>query len=242
LTRRHAGGKTTSTLLWLRVSGKIAHLLSGAANMDFTLFLRFFTRGAALGLTAAATPGSLQTLLISETLLGGFKRGARMTLAPLITDAPIIVAVLLILNQVSPTVLRILSIAGGLFVLYLAWGLWPQWRQNARVTTPVEGAQPIGWKGLWRAAIVNWLNPNPYLFWTLVGGPTLIAALNESIAYGVAFLVGMYGVFVGGMLVIVAVFHFARNLGPRIVRSMLLMGIGVLAILGIVLLTQGLLG
>jgi threonine/homoserine/homoserine lactone efflux protein len=52
--------------------------------MDLTLFLRFFSQGAALGLTAAATPGSLQTLLISETLLGGFKRGARVTLAPLI--------------------------------------------------------------------------------------------------------------------------------------------------------------
>jgi hypothetical protein len=39
------------------------------------LFSSFFWQGAALGLTAAATPGSLQTLLISETLLGGFKRG-----------------------------------------------------------------------------------------------------------------------------------------------------------------------
>jgi threonine/homoserine/homoserine lactone efflux protein len=215
---------------------------AGIVNLAITLFLRFFTRGAALGLTAAATPGSLQTLLISETLLGGFKRGARITLAPLITDAPIIVAVLLILNQVSPTVLRLLSIAGGIFVLYLAWSLWKQWRQSPNVTTLVEGAQPIGWKGLWRAVIVNWLNPNPYLFWTLVGGPTLIAALNQAIAYGVAFLVGMYGVFIGGMLIIVAVFHFARNLGPRIVRGMLLISIGVLAILGVVLLAQGLAG
>jgi threonine/homoserine/homoserine lactone efflux protein len=73
--------------------------------MDPSLLVRFFLQGAALGLTAAATPGSLQTLLISETLLGGIKRGARVTLAPLITDAPIIIAVLLILNQVPPVVL-----------------------------------------------------------------------------------------------------------------------------------------
>ncbi len=59
----------------------------------FTLFLRFFAgRGGADG---GGDAGSLQTLLISETLLGGFKRGARITLAPLITDAPIIIAVLL---------------------------------------------------------------------------------------------------------------------------------------------------
>ena len=206
------------------------------------LFSSFFWQGAALGLSAAATPGSLQTLLISETLLGGFKRGARITLAPLITDAPIIIAVLLILNQVPPAVLRLLSIAGGLFVLYLAWSLLKQWQRSPQAAATASGAQPIGWKGLWRAAIVNWLNPNPYLFWTLVGGPTLIAALNQSLAYAAAFLVGMYGVFIAGMLIIVAVFHFARNLGPRMVRGMLLISIGVLTLLGVVLLAQGLLG
>jgi threonine/homoserine/homoserine lactone efflux protein len=210
--------------------------------VDFALFFSFFSQGSALGFTAAATPGSLQTLLISETLLGGFKRGARITLAPLITDAPIIIAVLLILNQVSSTVLRILSIAGGLFVLYLTWGLFKQWRQGTQVKTNAESAQPIGWKGLWRASIVNWLNPNPYIFWTLVGGPTLIAALNQAIAYGVAFLVGMYSVFIGSMLIIVAVFHFTRNFGPRVVRSLLLISIGVLAIFGVLLLTRGLRG
>ncbi len=208
--------------------------------MDLTALPRFFLQGAALGLSAAATPGSLQTLLISETLLGGFKRGARITLAPLITDAPIIVAVLLILNQVPPVVLRALSIAGGLFVLYLTWGLLKQWQSGAQIRTSVEGARPIGWRGLWRAAIVNWLNPNPYLFWTLVGGPTLIAALNQSVAYGVAFLVGMYGVFVGSMLIIAAVFHLARNLGPRVVRGLLLVSSVVLAIFGVLLLMRGL--
>jgi len=213
--------------------------------VDFALFFGFFSQGAALGFTAAATPGSLQTLLISETLLGGFKRGARITLAPLITDAPIIVAVLLILNQMSPVVLRALSIAGGLFVLYLAWSLFKQWRRDmsrsgTQAKINVEGAQPIGWKGLWRASIVNWLNPNPYIFWTLVGGPTLIAALNQAIAYGVAFLVGMYSVFIGSMLIIVAVFHFTRNLGPRVVRGLLLISIVVLAIFGALLLTRGL--
>ncbi len=220
--------------------------------MGFALFFSFFSQGAALGFTAAATPGSLQTLLISETLLGGFKRGARITLAPLITDAPIIVAVLLVLNQVSTVALRVLSLAGGLFVMYLAWSLLKQWRRDASrcdasgrgtlVKVNVEGAQSIGWKGLWRAAIVNWLNPNPYIFWTLVGGPTLTAALNQSAAHGAAFLVGMYGVFLSSMLIIVAVFHFARHLGPRVVRGLLLISIGVLAIFGVLLLTRGLWG
>jgi threonine/homoserine/homoserine lactone efflux protein len=213
--------------------------------VDF--LIRYFLQGAALGISAAATPGSLQTLLISETLLGGFKRGARITLAPLITDAPIIIAVLFVLQRVPPIVVQILSLAGGVFVLNLAWSLLKQWRrdksrQGMQMQANVEGAQPIGWRGLWRASIVNWLNPNPYIFWTLVGGPTLIAALNQSIGYGVAFLVGMYGVFLGSMLIIVAVFHYARNLGPRVVRGILLISIVALAIFGVLLLTRGLWG
>jgi threonine/homoserine/homoserine lactone efflux protein len=213
--------------------------------MEVSLFVRFFSQGAALGLTAAATPGSLQTLLISETLLGGIKRGARVTLAPLITDAPIIVAVLFVLQRVPPIVVQILGLAGGVFVLTLAWGLFKQWRRDMsrhdpQATVAVANTQPISWKGLWRASIVNWLNPNPYVFWTLVGGPTLIAALNQSVWYGVAFLVGMYSVFIGGMLIIAAVFHFARSLGPRVVRGLLLISIGVLAIFGILLIQRGL--
>jgi threonine/homoserine/homoserine lactone efflux protein len=208
--------------------------------MDFSLLVRFFLQGAALGLTAAATPGSLQTLLISETLLGGLKRGARVTLAPLITDAPIIVAVLFVLQRVPPIVVQILSLAGGVFVLYLAWGLFKQWRAGVAIETEVTATQPIGWKGLWRASIVNWLNPNPYLFWTLVGGPTLIAALNQAVWYGVAFLVGMYSVFIGGMLAIAVVFHQARRLGPRIVRGLLLISIGILVIFGSLLIQRGL--
>jgi len=210
--------------------------------MDLSLLVRFFSQGAALGLTAAATPGSLQTLLISETLLGGIKRGARVTLAPLITDAPIIIAVLFVLQRVPPIVVQVLSVAGGVFVLYLAWGLFKQWRAGVAIETEVAATQPIGWKGLWRASIVNWLNPNPYLFWTLVGGPTLIAAMSQAVWYGVAFLVGMYSVFIGGMLAIAIVFHKALRFGPRIVRGLLLLSIGILVIFGILLLQWGLLG
>jgi threonine/homoserine/homoserine lactone efflux protein len=158
----------------------------------------------------------------------------------LITDAPIIVAVLFVLQRVPPIVVQILSLAGGVFVLYLAWGLWKQWRQGQQVTVAVEGVQPVGWNGLWRASIVNWLNPNPYLFWTLVGGPTLIAALDQSVWYGVAFLVGMYSVFIGGMLLIAVVFHQARRLGPRMVRGLLLISIGILVVFGVLLIQRGL--
>jgi len=55
-------------------------------------------------------------------------------------------------------------------------------------------------------------------------------------------LVGMYCVFISIMLIIVAVFHYARNLGPQVVRGLLLLSIGILVIFGILLLQRGLRG
>lgn len=202
--------------------------------------LSLFVRGAALGISAAASPGPLQALLISETLLGGVRRGARVTLAPLVSDAPIVVLVLLVLRRMPPSGIAALSIAGGAYVLWLALGMWRQWRTagNGQVQDP--HAASIGWMGLRRAVVVNLLNPNPYVFWMLVSGPILVTALGQSPLHGVAFVGGFYGVFVAAMLVIVVLFHQARRLGPRFVRAMLLLSIAILVAFGALLIRQGL--
>src|SRR3972149_1542398 len=77
-------------------------------RLDTALLATFFLQGAALGITAGASPGPLQT--------------------PLVSDVPIVLFMLFILKQLSPVIIRMLGLAGGLFVLYLAWGLWKQWR------------------------------------------------------------------------------------------------------------------
>ena len=201
--------------------------------------LSFFLRGAVLGLSAAASPGPLQTLLISETLLGGFRRGARVALAPLVTDAPILAVVLVLLRRMPPLVVQMLGIAGGLFVLYLACGMWRQWRTTADGDVTAEPLYDAGWKGLRRAVLLNWVNPNPYAFWLLVSGPILLAALARSMVDAAAFVIGFYGVLVGGMLAVALVFDHARRLGPRVVRALLLASVVMLAAFGVLLLRQG---
>lgn len=199
-------------------------------------------QGAALGVSAAASPGVLQTLLISESLLGGFKRAWPIAFAPLVSDLPIIVLMLVVLKQLPPVAVRLLGLGGGLFVLYLAWGLWKQWRAKAAqdYKTIETGGSP--WSMLRRAALTNLLNPNPYLFWGLVGGPILLGALDQSALHAGAFVIGMYGVFISLLLALIAVFHFARRLGPQIVRGLLLISIGLLVVLGGVLIVRGVTG
>jgi threonine/homoserine/homoserine lactone efflux protein len=201
--------------------------------------LTYFLQGAALGFAAAITPGSFQTYLISESLSGGWRRGAPVAFAPLLSDLPIILLSLFLLNQLPESFLRIISIAGGAFALYLAWRLWNSWRKGADL--PEEGTNSSQ-GSLQRGVIANFLTPGPYLFWALVSGPILLAALRQSIAFGAAFLIGFYGVMILSLLGIALVFSQARRLGPRVVHILLLLSIIILVIFAALLLMQGIFG
>jgi len=207
--------------------------------MNDATILSLLLQGAALGFAAAITPGTFQTYLISESLSGGFRRAAPVAFAPLISDAPIIIFSLLVLNQLPPYFLRLVSLAGGIFALYLAWRLWLSWRSGTEIQ--VDDDEPN--KGsLRRGVIANFLTPGPYLFWTLVTGPILLEAGRQSLAFGAAFLIGFYGIMIAGLLGIALLISQARRLGPRVVRGLLLLSCIILVIFGGLLITQGLFG
>ncbi len=104
--------------------------------------LSFFAQGAAIGLTAAGAPGPLLTYLISRSLSGGWRQGALVALGPLISDPFIVVTILLLLDRVPPSFLLVISLLGGMYVLYLAWGSIKQWRKGSQEIA-VGGKQPI---------------------------------------------------------------------------------------------------
>jgi threonine/homoserine/homoserine lactone efflux protein len=209
--------------------------------MQTSLLLSLTLQGAALGLTAAASPGPFQTLLISESLAGGWRRGAPVAFAPLVTDLPIILLTLFLLDQMPEAFLRGISLAGGLFVLYLAWSLWQGWRSGSG-SSPVDEGQVNVRQGLGRGVLVNFLSPGPYLFWGLVNGPILLNALRQSPLHGGAFVLGFYGIFILGLLCLAGIFHQARRLGPQLVRALLLASILILLVFGALLLKQGIWG
>jgi threonine/homoserine/homoserine lactone efflux protein len=83
----------------------------------------FLSAGILLGLAAGFTPGPLLVLVISETLRHTIKAGIKVSIAPLITDVPIILISLLVLNRLAnfKVILGCISIFGGLFILYLGY-------------------------------------------------------------------------------------------------------------------------
>ena len=71
---------------------------------------------------------------ISQTLKHGIREGAKVAVAPLITDLPMILVSLLVLTRLTDfrLVLGVISIIGGLFVAYLAYGNFrpPDWKRR----------------------------------------------------------------------------------------------------------------
>jgi len=53
--------------------------------------MNYLILGLTLGLSAGITPGPLLTLVITASLRRGWAGGLQVALAPLITDAPIII-------------------------------------------------------------------------------------------------------------------------------------------------------
>jgi len=208
--------------------------------------LSYLLQGAAIGLTAAASPGPLQSYLITNSLSGGWRRGALVAVAPLISDPLIVLVIVLLLDQLPAGFLRAISLIGGTYVLFLAWGLLRQWlavSQEAPGEAQRQVVQDSSRMGVLRKAVtMNFLSPGPYTFWMLVNGPLLLAALKQSTAAGIAFLLGFYGVFIGGNVAIAVIFDQARRLGPKVVRILLLASILILILFGVILLWQGIKG
>lgn len=182
--------------------------------------------GAGYGFAAAAQPGAFQSYLISQTLSRGWRRALPVIFAPLLSDTPIIAFVLLVLSQIPPWWLRFLRLAGGAFVVYLAWSALQAWREGG------GSAQPSSLQsgGLFQAVLVNFLNPGPYLFWSLVSGPLLIAGWREAPLYGVSLLTGFYTAMTCTLAAILLVSAGAGKLGAGVNRA--LVGLSALVLFG----------
>jgi threonine/homoserine/homoserine lactone efflux protein len=198
----------------------------------------YILQGIGYGFAAAAQPGPFQTYLISQTLIKGWKRTLPAAFAPLLSDGPIIALSLLILSdgpiialsllilsQLPPWFQRFLYIAGGLFVLYLSYGAYKAWKNFDPNLPHIEIETP---QSFLKAALINSLNPNPYIYWSLVTGPILVNGWREAPVNGLGFITGFYITMILAFSTLIIVFGSARQLGPRI--NHVLLGISAVAL------------
>lgn len=195
--------------------------------------------GITFGLNASLLPGPLQTYLIQLTLSLGWRRSIVGVLAPLIADIPIIILMVFLLTQFPPEVNRLLQLAGGVFLLWIAWTTWRQLRAGV-VLGAGNGVTDLSRRRvLARMVGVILLSPGPYIFWSTVNGPLFVQGLRQSVLHGVAFLIAFYGTFLGMLTLFVFIFDRARQLDRRVTQTLLLVTVIALVVLGLRFIAQG---
>ena len=200
----------------------------------------YFLQGATLGLSASVSPGPFQAYLLAQTLNNGWRRTLPITLAPLVSDVPIVTFILLVLTQTPAWFLSILQIVGGLFLLYLAWGTYTSLRTEL-TPTPQLSAEPFQ-RSFLTGMLMNALSPGPYVFWSVLAGPIVVAAWEQSIAWGISFVLGFYCLLIGGFALFVILFATAARLGPKVSYGLRVVSAAALLLFGLYQLWTGVSG
>jgi threonine/homoserine/homoserine lactone efflux protein len=192
--------------------------------------------GVLLGVSAGLSPGPMLALVLAQTLRHGPREGCKIALTPLVTDPPIILVTLVLatkLAQVRP-LLGIVSLAGAVFVFYLAWESFRPAPQEAEAR--VE--PPRSWvKGI----VTNLLNPHPWIFWLTVGAASLAKATAEGWLAAAGFLFAFYLLLVGSKLGVALLAGRSRDLlAGRCYRLMMRVLAVLLAAFAVLLVREGL--
>jgi threonine/homoserine/homoserine lactone efflux protein len=182
----------------------------------------FLSAGILLGLAAGFTPGPLLVLVISETLRHNIKAGIKVSIAPLITDVPIIVISLLVLNRLADfkVILACISIFGGLFILYLGF-------ESLKIKGVELNLASHSSNSFRKGVITNALNPHPYLFYMTVGAPVIFKSINQNILSTVSFVGSFLLFLVGSKVVLAMVVERSRSFlqGSVYIWAMRILGI-----------------
>ncbi len=192
--------------------------------------LTLFAQGCVFGLAGGFTPGPTTTVVVAQTVRFGFLDGMKVAIAPLLSDAPIIFLSVLLVGQLVrfESVLGIITLFGAAFLIYLAI-------ESLRVSGVEIADENVEPRSIRKGVMTNLLNPHPYLFWFVIGAPTLLKAWTASRVAAVLFTIGLYVCLVGSKLLIAWLVarsrEFLKSRGYVYVNWLLGAALGVFALL-----------
>ncbi len=191
--------------------------------------MHYLIVGLSLGLSAGLSPGPLMTLVVTTALRDGFWNGLRVAISPLLTDVPIILLAIFVLDRLPPWLLAIVGVIGSLYVIFLGWETIRSAADADLETLRAESSQTdnIGRQSFLRGAVVNALNPHPYLFWAAIGGPLLLTSYAQRPIYAAAFIIGFYTLLFGSKIGLAALVNSQAHLlsGPWYRRVLIALGL-----------------
>ena len=192
--------------------------------------------GLSLGAMAGVSPGPLLVLVVVQTLHRGWRGGMATAVAPVLSDAVVIVLVVLALDRLPHWTLSVIGLLGG---VYLAVSAGLQWRRSPTVDHVVSDVAPPrtdGWRSLLQGALVNLLSPHPWITWAAVLGPLFVREWNSGPVGALSLVAAFYLALIGAKAVVALLLaRFRHRFTPRAYAITMRSATVVLGILGIVL-------
>jgi threonine/homoserine/homoserine lactone efflux protein len=197
--------------------------------------------GLGVGLALASAPGPVQAILMTESVRGGAVRGFRAMAGANLTFAALLVALALGLSVAPPsgTALRVLKVAGGALLVWLAVdAVRSRGSVDAEAQAPRRSLPPAV-----RGSLAVVLNPGGWVFLgtvasSLLSGATRIGGTGSAIIVAMALVIGLA---VGDGTVVLLGGFGVRRAGDRVARvvqrvlATLLAGLGIwLAVSGLI--------
>ena len=191
--------------------------------------------GTGFAFAAAIQPGPLQAFLFRKVTQNGWKHTLPASLAPLISDGPIALLILLILNRFPHNIINYMQAAGGILLLYFAISVFLQLRKTV-VYDSSKNHQP---RTLFQAVAVNFLNPGPYLGWSLILGPLVIKYWHTEPFYSVVLIGSFYITLTITLAATVLLFGLTKFLNRTVQKNLIIISGIILALLGLYQLASG---
>jgi len=168
--------------------------------------IEFLVLGAFLGLASGISPGPLLAITISETLQHGKWEGIKVAVSPLITDLPIILAVLFILSHLTSYnhIIGVIAFFGASYLIYSGV-------ESLKIKSNSFELKLEKKDALKKGIIVNFGNPHPYIFWLSIGGPIIIQSLTTHFWAAILFLFGFYSFLVGSKVIVALIVERSKS-------------------------------
>ncbi|HSL67320.1 MAG TPA: LysE family transporter [Actinomycetota bacterium] len=191
-----------------------------------------------IGIALAAAPGPVQAVLLSESARGGVARGLRALTGVHVTFGLLLLFLALGLTIVAPSgpALRILKMAGGVLLLWLALdGV-----RSRSASDRDAGSRTLS--PAIRGALAIVLNPGGWLFAAAVASPLLVTATQHGGTGGAALaaVALVVGAALGDLGLVLLAGLGLRRAGKEVVRFVRLTLAVVLAGLGLWLIVDAL--
>lgn len=189
-------------------------------------------------MAAGISPGPLMTLVIAESLRGGWPAGFRVSLVPLLSDSVLVALALLATAPLPPWGLSAISVVGGCIMVWMGWS-------TIRAAAPaIAETAATGSAMFWKATATNVTNPHAILFWLTIGGPNLKEAYNGAGLTGpIAFMTAFFAAMISAKMAVSFGVSTSRRFlqGPGYRYTLGAAG-GLLAMLGVWQLFEGVRG